>query len=285
MEEKGTFVPELPEVETIRRIVEREVVGRIVTRVEVRLPKLLRDSPMADIQLLVGRRVLAAKRRAKILAIDFSGGLSLLIHFKLSGQLSIHQRDGRRSGAGHPVPDFLGTYPHKTTHAEIQCDDGVVLYYSDVRQFGWWRLLPTDEVGAALEAFAFGPEAVGENPLDGVALGERLRRRSIAVKTALLDQTVVAGLGNIYVDEALHRSRIHPSVAANQLDEAALTRLAEAIPWALERGIEQGGAKIVHHRAYPIDGFPGVHAREGQPCPVCGTEVVKVRVGTRATNF
>ncbi|HEV2106655.1 MAG TPA: bifunctional DNA-formamidopyrimidine glycosylase/DNA-(apurinic or apyrimidinic site) lyase [Thermomicrobiales bacterium] len=285
MEEKGTFVPELPEVETIRRIVERELIGRTVTRVEVRLPKLLRGSPIADTQLLVGRRVIAAKRRAKILVVGFSGGLSLLIHFKLSGQLSIHQTSGRRSAAGHPVPDFLGMYPHKTTHAELQFDDGAVLYYSDVRQFGWWRLLPSDEVGAVLEAFAFGPEAVGENTLNGVALGARLRRRSIAIKTALLDQTVVAGLGNIYVDEALHRSKIHPTVAANKLDEGALVRLAEAIPWALERGIEQGGAKIVHHRAYPIDGFPGVHARESQPCPVCGTEVVKVRVGARGTYF
>lgn len=276
-------MPELPEVETVRRIVECELVGRTVSRVELRLPKLIRDSPLPDLHILVGHRLLAARRRAKILTIDFSENLSLMIHFKLSGQVSVHRESGERFGAGHPVPDFHGPYPHKATHAEMQFDNGTTLYYSDVRQFGWWRLLSSEDVPSALEAFTFGPEAVGNGALNAAELGERLRRRAIPIKTALLDQTVLAGLGNIYVDEALHRSQIHPMRTAKQLDEVALARLAAAIPWALERGIEQGGAKIIHRRAYPMDGFPAVHAREGEPCPACATPIIKTRVGTRGT--
>lgn len=276
-------MPELPEVETIRRIVARELIGRTVTAVAVRLPKLLRDSPIADVQLLVGRRLEGVSRRAKVLSIGFSGDLTLMIHFKLSGQLSVVKMGDQRSGAGHPVPSFSGSYPHKSTHAELHFDDGSVLYYSDVRQFGWWRLVPSDSVGDMLATFRFGPEAVGDSVLSGAELGVRLQRRSIPIKTALLDQSVIAGLGNIYVDEALHRARVHPMNAANGVTGDRLDRLAEAIPWVLERGIEQGGAKIVHHRAYPVDGFPAVHAREREACPECGERIVKIRVGARGT--
>ncbi|MGI8644675.1 MAG: bifunctional DNA-formamidopyrimidine glycosylase/DNA-(apurinic or apyrimidinic site) lyase [Thermomicrobiales bacterium] len=276
-------MPELPEVETIRRIVERELVGRTVTAVEVRLPKLMRDSPLPDPHLLVGQRLERVTRRAKGLMIGFSEWLTVMVHFKLSGQLTVIKPTGDRFGAGHPVPDFTGPYPHRTTHAEIAFHDGTLLYYSDLRQFGWWRLLPTDRVDQALEAFKFGPEATGPTLLTSADLEQRLRRRAIPIKTALLDQSVIAGLGNIYVDEALYRAGVHPSIPANTVLGDALDRLAEAIPWSLERGIEQGGAKIIHHRAYPIDGFPAVHAREGEPCLVCGTTISKTRVGARGT--
>lgn len=276
-------MPELPEVETSRRIVERELTGRSIVALDLRLPKLLKGSPLPNLEPLVGRAVLGARRRAKVLVIDFSGDLSLLVHFKLAGQLAVHALNGDRHAAGHPVPDPAGPYPHTTTHLILTFDDGRILYHSDVRQFGWLRLLPTADVDAALAAFRFGPEAVGLEAMGAAELGQRLSRRSIPLKLALLDQSVLAGLGNIYVDEALHRARLHPARSANSLDEAELARLAEAIPWSLERGIEQGGARIVHNRAYPRDGFPQVHARRDEPCPTCGTPVFKTRVGARGT--
>jgi formamidopyrimidine-DNA glycosylase len=110
-----------------------------------------------------------------------------------------------------------------------------------------------------------------------------LARRTIAIKPALLNQSVVAGLGNIYADEALHRAGINPLYSSDRLTAEEIERLAAAIPWALERGIEQGGAKIVHNKACPIDGFPEVHARAGEACPVCGTTIVKIRVAGRGT--
>jgi formamidopyrimidine-DNA glycosylase len=278
-------MPELPEVETIRRIVERELVGLTLESVELTLPKLLRDSPIPDLGLLVGRTLLGAERRAKLLVTRWSDDLSVLTHFKLAGQLAVLRPDGRRVVAGHPVPDPEGELPHKSTHLTLTFGDGTIVYYSDLRQFGWWRLMPSDDVDAALAAFAFGPEGTGGDGFNRDALAERLSRRRIAVKPALLDQRVVAGLGNIYVDEALHRARIHPGRPANSLSPDEVTAVHEAIGWALERGIEQGGADIRRGKAYPRDGFPAVHARQGEPCTVCATPIVKVKLGGRGTYY
>jgi formamidopyrimidine-DNA glycosylase len=277
-------VPELPEVETIRRIVERELVGRTLVRVDLSLPKLLRDSPLPDLGQLAGHELLSTDRRAKVLVTHWSGDLSVLTHFKLAGQLAVRRPTGELIVAGHPVPDPAGPIPHKSTHLTLGFHDGAVAYYSDIRQFGWWRLMPSPSVEDALEAFQFGPEGtVGD--LDLGYLAERLGRRRIAVKAALLDQRVVAGLGNIYVDEALHRAHIHPARAANSIDVVELPRLHEAIGWALKRGLEQGGAAIRNGRAYPRDGFPAVHARKGEPCAECGTEIVKITLGGRGTYY
>jgi formamidopyrimidine-DNA glycosylase len=277
-------MPELPEVETIRRIVERELVGRTLTELELTLPKLVRDSPLPDLELLVGRTLLGADRRAKVLITHWSDGLSVLTHFKLAGQLAVLRPDGTRVVAGHPVPDPDGPFPHKATHLTLRFGETIV-YYSDIRQFGWWRLLPTDDVPAALGAFRFGPEGTGSNDFARDDLAARLQRRRIAVKQALLDQRVVAGLGNIYVDEALHRARIHPRQPANSLSPDEVDRLHAAIGWALDRGIEQGGAAIRRGRAFPRDGFPAVHARRDEPCTTCGAAIVKVTLGGRGTYY
>jgi formamidopyrimidine-DNA glycosylase len=275
-------VPELPEVETIRRNVESALVGRSVTLVDLQLPKLIRDSPVPSLDLLVTRQVLAARRVAKVLIVDFADDLSLLAHLKLAGQVAIIRPDGTRLVAGHPVPDPTGPYPHKTTHLRLVFDDGTILYLSDVRRFGWLRLMDTADVAEHLAEFRFGPEGIAGN-LTGALLAQRFAGRTIAVKPALLDQRLIAGLGNIYVDEALHRAGVHPQHPVDRLSSNDLDRLATAIPWALERGIAQGGARIVHNRAYPIDGFPEVHARAGEACPVCETTIVKIRVGGRGT--
>lgn len=276
-------MPELPEVETMRRIVERELTGRQLAAVDVRLPKLLRDSPLPSLDPLLGRSVLGARRRAKVLVVDWSGDLSLLAHMKLAGQVAVLRPDGSRHVAGHPVPDPAGAYPHKATHVTYTFDDGTLLHHSDIRQFSWLRLMPTDAVPEALDAFGFGPEGVGPEMIAAGDLRERLARRRVPVKVALLDQSVLAGLGNIYVDEALHRAGIHPSRPANSLSDAEFAALYAAIPWALEEGIAQGGAKIVHNRAYPVNGFPAVHGREGEACFRCGGPIVKIRVGGRGT--
>ena len=278
-------MPELPEVETVRRIVTATLVGRTITALDLTLPKLLRDSPIPTLEPLVGRTVLGARRRAKVLSIDFSDDLSLLIHFKLAGQLAVISPGGERAYAGHPVPKPANDYPHKTTHLSIWFNDGTIAYYSDVRQFGWLRLMPTEDIERVISTFGFGPEGTLADPLSSDELAGRLARRTVPVKATLLDQTVVAGLGNIYVDEALFAARLHPARPSNEVTADEVERLTRTIPWALDRGIEQGGAKIIHNRAYPIDGFPQVHARAGEPCPVCGTTIVKTRVGGRGTYY
>ncbi len=277
-------MPELPEVETIRRIVQDHVVGRRCVSIEVGLPKLLRFSPIPDLSRLIGQEVLAAERRAKILTISFSSDLALMIHFKLAGQFAVLHPDGSRVVAGHPVPKPDGPYPHRATHVTFEFDDGTVAYYSDVRQFGWLRLMPSSDVARELERFGFGPEAV-RGAFTSDDLVSRLGRRSVPIKTALLDQTVLAGLGNIYVDEALFAAKIDPRRPASSLVESDVVALTETIPVVIEEGIKQGGATIINRRAFPVDGFPAVHGRAGEPCIECGAVVDKTKVGARGTYF
>ncbi len=278
-------MPELPEVETARRIVERELTGHAVTAVDLRLPKLFRDSEIPDPAALIGHAVVGARRRAKVLTIDFDGDLSLMVHFKLAGQLAVIRPGGERAIAGHPVPRLDGDYPHKATHFDLRFDDGTIAYFSDIRQFGWYRLMPSEHVQQVIDGFGFGPEGTGADAITDVQLYQALQRRSIPIKQAILDQSIVAGVGNIYADEALFRARIHPQQPAKTLSRQRVARLREAIGWALDRGIDQGGAKIVHQRAYPVDDFPAVHAREGEPCIECAGAVKKITVATRGTYF
>jgi formamidopyrimidine-DNA glycosylase len=116
-------------------------------------------------------------------------------------------------------------------------------------------------------------------------LAAKLARRSVPIKTVLLDQKVIAGIGNIYVDEALHEARIHPATPANAIPADRLPDLLAAIQWSINAGIAIGGARIVNNKATPIDGFPEVHARAGEACPICGDTIVKIRVGQRGTYF
>jgi|GEM_PF-519063 len=280
----GRLVPELPEVETVRRSIEDHLVGLTVADVDVRLEKLLRDSPVPDASVLVGSTVLGARRRAKVLAIDFSNDLSLMMHLKLAGQWAILFPDGSRLVAGHPIPKPDGDYPHKSTHADIVFNDGTLVHYSDIRQFGWWRIMLSESVDAAFEAFGFGPEGIG-GTLDVSALSAIMARRGIPIKTLLLDQSFIAGLGNIYVDEVLHRAKVNPALPAKLVSKARQKAIIDVIPWVLEQGLKQGGAKIVNSKAFPIDGFPAVHGREGEPCFTCGTAILKTRVGQRGTYY
>jgi formamidopyrimidine-DNA glycosylase len=234
---------------------------------------------------MIGQTVTGARRRAKVLAIDFDGDLSLLVHFKLAGQLAVFRPDGTRSMAGHPVPKPDGPYPHKATHFDLRFEDGTIAYFSDIRQFGWYRLMPTEHVPAVIEAFRFGPEGTGPEAITDAQLYTALQRRSIPIKQAILDQTVVAGVGNIYADEALFHARIHPMQPANSLSKSLVHRLRESIAWALDMGIAHGGAKIIHQRAFPVDDFPAVHGREGEPCNGCGGVVKKITVATRGTYY
>jgi formamidopyrimidine-DNA glycosylase len=276
-------VPELPEVETIRRMVETHLTGHSVVAIDVSLPKLLRQSVITDPAVLVGLSVTGARRRGKVLDIGFTGGIDVLVHFKLAGQLAIDLPDGERHVAGHPVPKFDGALPHKSTHAKITFDDGRIAWYSDIRQFGWLNILPSDDVPAVLEALAIGPEAT--EPVDTGRLVGLFARRSVPVKAVLLDQGVLAGLGNIYVDEVLFASGIHPATPAKSLDTGQVETIAGHIPNVLAEGIRQGGATIIHGKAVPDNEFPAVHGREGEACFRCGTTIVKTRVAGRGTYY
>ena len=268
-------MPELPEVETVRRQLEPVLVGRRFERVEIRDSRLVRPYEPAEVAAeLDGERVAAVERRGKYLIVRFETGRVLLIHLRMTGSL--------RHAEGGTLQDD----PHR--RAVVRLDDGSDVAYRDVRRFGTWQLLEPGELEPYLSA------RVGDEPLaagfTAVRLGRRLAGRRAPVKAALLDQRTLAGMGNIYVDEALWRARIHPLRPAQGLDHAELRRLHRAVRAALEHGIARQGSTL---RDYALpDGGSGsmqdefrVYGRGGEPCDRCGTPIAKTRVAGRGTWF
>ncbi len=268
-------MPELPEVETIRLALEPHVVGRRFERVEIGDPRLVRPfEPTAVAAELVGERVAALERRGKYLIVRFESGRVLLIHLRMTGSL-------RHAAAGSLADD-----PYR--RAVVKLDDGSDVAYRDVRRFGTWHLLEPDEVDPYLQ------QRLGREPLERAftarRLAERLEGRKAPIKAALLDQRTVAGLGNIYVDEALWRAEIHPLRPAATLDGDEIARLTKGIRQALRAGIASQGASL---RDYSTpDGRRGrmqerfkVYGRDGEPCLRCGTPIDKIRVGGRGTWY
>jgi formamidopyrimidine-DNA glycosylase len=268
-------MPELPEVETIRLALEPHVVGRTFGQVEISDPRLVRPfEPLAVAAELEGERVAALERRGKYLIVRFESGRALLIHLRMTGSLR------------HAARGTLDNDPYR--RAVVNLDDGADVAYRDVRRFGTWHLLEPGELDDYLG------RRLGGEPLartfTAKRLAERLANRRAPLKAALLDQRTVAGLGNIYVDEALWRAQLHPLREAGSLDAEELQRLTKAIRAALRAGLARQGASL---RDYSTpDGRRGraqerfrVYAREGEPCPRCGTPVDKIRVGGRGTWY
>lgn len=277
-------MPELPEVETLRRALSGTLVGHHLARVDCTLPKLFAAEETLPLDALVGRRVEGLRRRAKFLVFDLSDGLAMVVHLRLSGQLVHRASDGTTlATGGHPVPSFSAPLPHKATHAVFELDDGSRLYLTDIRQFGRVWVLPADQVEGLLERSRLGPEPLGD-AFDEAELRARLeRRRRAALKPLLLDQRFVGGVGNIYADEIAFEARLSPVGVVGELDDAARRRLYRAIRSVLDHAVTHGPAEILSGRANPERDFPKVHGRAAQPCPACGTPIVKTRVGGRGT--
>jgi formamidopyrimidine-DNA glycosylase len=269
-------VPELPEVETVRRRLEPVLVGRRFDRVEILDPRLTRpEDPLEVAAELVGERVEAVDRRGKYVVVRFESGRALLIHLRMTGSL-LHV-----AGNGFPEAD-----PHR--RAVVRLDDGSDVIYRDVRRFGTWLLAEPGETEPYLDA------RLGREPLaqafTAKRLGEALAGRRAPVKAAILDQRRLAGVGNIYADEALWRAQIHPLRPAGELDEDELRALHRGIRAALRAGISRQGATLRDYRT--PDGGSGrmqnefkVYGREGEPCERCGRPIEKTRAAGRGTWF
>jgi len=268
-------VPELPEVETVRTSLEPVLLGRTFERVAIDDPRLTRPfDPQAVARELEGERVASVERRGKYLVVRFESGRVLLVHLRMTGSF-------RHVPAGVPADG-----PH--TRAVVRLDDGSDVTYRDVRRFGTWLLVEPSELDTYLAA------RLGEEPLargfGPAALATRLANRRAPLKAALLDQRTLAGLGNIYVDEALWRARLHPLRPANSLVADEVRALHRGIRAALRMGIARQGATLRDY-AQP-DGTRGsmqhefkVYGREGEPCDRCGTPIAKMRAGGRGTWY
>jgi formamidopyrimidine-DNA glycosylase len=279
-------VPELPEVESLRRDLEATLVGRRFASVDVRLAKQVLAPTGLSIDDLIGKRIEALRRRAKFLIFDLSEGLALVFHLRLAGQL-VHRDAENRTLAegGHPVPAFGAPLPHRSTHVIFHFDDGSVLYLTDIRQFGRVWILPEAGVQPLLDQAKLGPE-----PLDPAftldAFKERIaRRQKMPLKPVLLDQKVVGGIGNIYADEIIFESLLTPATRLGTLDEPSVARLHAAIQTILGLAVREGVAEILNGKAPTDRDFPRVHGRKGQPCPRCGTAIVKIQFAGRGTYY
>jgi len=268
-------MPELPEVETVRRRLAPLVEGRRFDEVEITDARLTRPhDPVEVARELAGERVVLADRRGKYLILRFESGRALVIHLRMTGSV-LHQARGELAPDAH-------------RHAVVQLDDGTDLLYRDIRRFGTWLLLEPLEVDAYIDA------RVGREPLvrayQAKHLAAELAGRRAPVKAAILDQRTVAGVGNIYADEALWRAQIHPLTPAAALDAEEVKALHRGIRQALQLGLRRQGSTLRDYRL--PDGGSGsaqhefkVYGRGGEPCERCGTPIDKIRVAGRGTWY
>ena len=282
-------MPELPEVETVRRGLAALIVGKVIKTSQNDTAKSFPNSVENVTQFLYGAKVTAIRRRAKVLMIDLSTDYSLVIHLKMTGQLVFIDKD-ERFGAGHPNDSLVNALPDKSTRVTIEFNDGSKLFFNDQRKFGWVKLMPTLEIAELAFMKKVGPEPL-ELEFTGEQFAARFARRGRTnIKAAILDQSVVAGVGNIYADESLWGAKIHPKRLVETITEKEFRDLYTDLRAVMNLSIEKGGSSNRNYvnaegkRGSYMD-FARVFRREGLPCPRCGTTIEKLRVAGRGTHI
>ncbi len=267
-------MPELPEVETIRRDLDKELKGRKILRLKFYdWAKMLKPSPDEVARAIEGKKIRDFGRRAKLLLMHLDNGTTIAIHLKLSGQIFLRK----------PTDP-----PDKFTHIILEFDKGEELRFNDLRKFGFMKVIK-DRVELDKLLAEFGPEPFTKG-FNLVSFKNVVTKSSRAIKTVIMDQQKISGVGNIYADEALWRAKIHPEKIAEKLTENNLKDLYDAILYVLKQGIADRGTSV--DRYLDIYAEKGGHAKnlkvfrlDGEPCPRCGTEIRKIRVGGRGTHF
>ena len=281
-------MPELPEVETVRRGLNTLIIDRVVRTVQVHdSPKSFPNAPADVAAFLQGASITAVRRRAKVLLIDLSTNYSLVIHLKMTGQLVY--RGEQVFGAGHPTDSLIGELPDRSTRVTLEFTDDSQLFFNDQRKFGWMKLLPTVEVPNIDFMKKVGPEPL-EAGFTPEAFAERFTRRARTnIKAALLDQTVVAGVGNIYADESLWGAKISPKRLVGDVTPKEFALLYAELRAVMNLAIEKGGSTDKNYvnaegkRGSYMD-FARVFRREGLPCPRCGAIIEKTKWAGRGTH-
>lgn len=276
-------MPELPEVETVRRGLAPVMEGAVIARADVNRPDLRWPFPERMAERLSGQQVIALRRRSKYILVDLASGESLLIHLGMSGRMLI---------SGDPLGQFVHDHPaaEKHDHVVLHMATGARITFNDPRRFGAMDLLDTATAEDHKLLAALGPEPFG-NDFHEAHLVAAFKGRNMPVKSALLDQRIIAGLGNIYVCEALYRAGIHPARKAGQISARRVASLVPIIRQVLSEAIEAGGSSLKDFRR--ADGELGyfqhsfdVYGREGAPCrtPDC-TQTIKRIVQSGRSSF
>lgn len=290
-------MPELPEVETITRQLNDKVIGLTIKDVKVTKPRLFVGNP----EDVIGMKIIDVRRRAKQIIIDlepkfhFGSGirlshdnLHLFIHLKMTGQLIYSDKNGQ-FGGGHPVPPLNTKMPNKYTYITFYLSDGSTLYYNDLRQFGWIKVLNDKDLEKELSKF--GPEPLSKDFSIELLKKNLLEHKRLKIKPTLMDQSVVAGLGNIYAVEVCFQAGILPERKIETLSNKDFENIYNAIKEVLPLAIKYKGTSA---DAYvTLEGKKGeyysklwVYGRAGEPCPKgCGGKIKKVMMGGRGTYF
>ncbi len=282
-------MPELPEVETIKRELARALVGKTIKQVTLTWPKMVLPlSPQTFTKKLAGQKIKSVERRAKMLLIHFSNDTLLAVHLKMTGQLIYRPAKGVLIVGGHPQKNGLANLPNNYTRAVFTFTDGSVLYFNDLRKFGWLKHLSHSDLH--LLTARSGVEPLSKQftlPLFKDLLARYPKR---PVKTFLLDQTLIAGLGNIYVDEAAFLSHVLPTRLTSSLTKSEKNNLYKNIIGVLKLSIKKKGTSARNY--VKTDGQPGgfvphlmVYGRAKLPCKVCRTPVSKIKFHGRGTHF
>lgn len=283
-------MPEGPEVETIRRGLETSIISQTFSGVEVLAPKSFFVPQDEIAQSVIGAKVSRVVRHGKVLEMTLDNGFSLLAHLKMTGQMVLVRADGQRVAGGHPTLSMAGELPDNSTRVVFEFTSGDKLFFNDQRRFGWIKLVPSTQTALDSLIRRLGPDATSPEFTLKYFRGSLTRRPKSLIKAAILDQSVVAGIGNIYADESLHLAKIHPARRVGSLTSAEQKRLHQAIITIIQSGIEHGGSSFSSY----VDAMGGkgdylqmarVFRRTGLACPKCAGEIVKLRVAGRGTHI
>lgn len=271
-------MPELPEVETIRRGLAKFIVKDKIKKTTILCEKSFQGQPeTATIKNI--------RRFGKALIIDLDNEKSLMIHLRMTGQLIYDGKE--RYAAGHPSENFIDNLPNKQTRVILELENGT-LYFNDQRKFGFIKVLDTKNVenDPFIKKLAKEPWDMG-----GEEFYQKLKKHNAPIKATILDQTIIAGLGNIYADEALFKAKIHPKTKASKLTKKEVEELLEAAKYVMEKSIESGGSTLKDYKKADgtkgdyLDKFAQVFNKQGQPCPRCKTKIEKIKVAGRGTHI
>jgi formamidopyrimidine-DNA glycosylase len=280
-------MPELPEVETIRRGLEKYIIGYTVNDIEIRLAKQFHG----DTKNVIGGKIITVRRYGKGLLIDLDNGYSLAIHVKMTGQLLFIVGQGAGNNVTHTID-----LPNKHTHVIFTLKNkngksetkNAYLYYNDQRQFGWIKVVRTSE---SLDMPFF--KSLGKEPLKDLTEDDfiqLLTRANTSIKLLIMDQSKIAGIGNIYANDALFRAKVHPVRPAKSLTPDEMHRLFKAIEEVLTKGILVGGASEWHYMDVlgekgQYQNFFLVYGKDGDTCTQCGSSIERIVLGGRGTFF
>ncbi len=279
-------MPELPEVETIRIGLSKKVLGLKIKDITVLSPK----SFQGEIKDIQGKVVRDVFRRAKVLGVTLESDLTVLVHLKMTGQL-IYQGETNLVG-GHPTKDMVGEMPNRSTRVVITFSDDSKLFFNDQRRFGWMKVVRSNELGIMNNGFLnkLGPEPLDEEFSWQILKEKLLRRKTMPVKVAIMDQEIVSGVGNIYAAEAVFLAKIDPRKKVKDLTDQEVKRLHQGIIKSLQDGIRYGGSSREHY--VNAEGQKGdfldyafVYGREGKECKLCQTKLLKIKQSGRGTVF